>query len=128
MAAEVDDQARPERLAGQARPRASGMERDRLLGGVPDQGDEVVLGPRHDDAERVDLVEAGVVRVRGALDRLEQQFAVDHARGGRRESAPVVRPSWQEADRIRKEGGRRPGRRRPGRCLRCSSTRSRSWR
>ncbi len=79
VAAEVDDQARPERLAGQAGPGPPGVERDRVLGGVADQGDEVLAGPRDDHAERVDLVEAGVVRVGGPLDRLEQEFAAEDA-------------------------------------------------
>ena len=47
-------------LPRQAGRRPARQDRHALLGGDPDGGDDVVGRPRHDDAERLDLVEAGV--------------------------------------------------------------------
>ena len=79
MAAEVDHQPGAERLPRQAGPGPPRMERDRVLRRVPDQGDDVLVRPGDYRAQGVDLVEAGVVRVRRAPDRLEQEFAAEDA-------------------------------------------------
>ncbi len=77
VAAEVDDQPLAERLARHGGPRPSRVDGQAPLGRVPDQVHHVGLGPRRDHPERVDLVQAGVVRVRGPFERLEQQLALD---------------------------------------------------
>ncbi len=50
-----------------------------MLRGVADQGRQVGLVPRCDDAEGIDLEETGVGVVRRALERLEEQVAFDQA-------------------------------------------------
>ena len=52
-----------ERLAGQAGAGAAGMDRNVVLGRVPDRGDDVVQRSRPHDAQRPNLVDAGVGRV-----------------------------------------------------------------
>ena len=84
MAAEVDDKARPERLASQARTSPSGMQGDGPLGSIADQGRQILPIPRHDDAEGIDLVETGVVGVRRALQRFEQGIRRRGCPGDRR--------------------------------------------
>ena len=77
VATEINDQARSQGLARQAGPSASGMKRDRVFGGVANQGDQIIKGPRDHHAERVDLVQAGVVGVSRPPDWLEQQLPRD---------------------------------------------------
>jgi hypothetical protein len=77
MAAEINDETRAESLASQAGSCPSGVERDRVLGGIADEGCDVLTRPRDDDTEGVNLVKTRVVRVRGPLDRLEEKFAAE---------------------------------------------------
>src|SRR4051794_25316103 len=48
-----------------------------MLTSVPDRRDNIVLGAGHDHAQRVDLVQACVVRVRGSIQGLEVKLPVD---------------------------------------------------
>src|SRR5262249_55452632 len=56
--AAIEDDARPDRLARQARPAAAGRDGDAHLRGRLHGGDDVVDASRNDDAERLDLVDA----------------------------------------------------------------------
>ena len=71
----VDDEARPDRLAGQAGAAAAGGDRHAELGRDLHGGDEVVGGAGHDDAERLDLVVAGVGGVQPAGGVVEPDLA-----------------------------------------------------
>ena len=63
VAREIDDQPAAERLAGQAGAGAAGVDRQMILGRVADRGDHVVDRPRPHDAQRPQLVDAGVAGV-----------------------------------------------------------------
>ena len=74
MAAEVDHDAVAERTASRVGSRPASMERDPMLGGITHDRRDVVLGPRNDHPQRVDLVEARIVRVRRTIQGLEVEL------------------------------------------------------
>ncbi len=67
----------PERAAAGVGPGPAGMDRDPVLGRVPDGRHHVVLGPWHDHAQRIDFEDAGVVRVRRTIEGREVQLPFD---------------------------------------------------
>ena len=75
----VDDQAAADRLAGLRRAAAAHRERAAKSRAELDDRDEVVLRPRNDDPDRLELIDAGVGGVERARDRVEADFA-GHAR------------------------------------------------
>ena len=79
MAAEIDHQPRTERSPSRVRPRPPGMQGDPMLGRVTDDRRHVVLGPRDDHPQGIDLVQAGVVRVGGPIEGLEIELADDES-------------------------------------------------
>src|SRR5439155_15809158 len=78
----VDHQPRADRLAGQRRAAAAGDDRHLQLGCDLDGGDEVVPGPGDHDAQRHDLVDAGVGRVTAAGGVVEPDLAPEVAAEG----------------------------------------------
>jgi hypothetical protein len=77
--AQVDDEAGAEGLAGDAGAGPARHERHLVLGGVADDGLDVLLVPRDDHAERPDLEDAGVGAVERAAQVVEQDVAADNA-------------------------------------------------
>ena len=73
-------------LPREAGRRPPGDDRHALLGGDPDGGGQVVDGPGQDDADRLDLVEAGVGGVEPAVGGVEADL------GGRLAAEPVEEP------------------------------------
>ena len=74
--AAIEDDARPDRLAGQAGAAAARGDRHLHLAGDLHGGNEVGHGARNDDAERLDLVNAGVGAVELARSEVETHFAL----------------------------------------------------
>ena len=101
---EVDHDGRPDRLPREARGRPARQDRHPLLGGDPDDRDDVVGRPRHDHAQRLDLVQArvgGVQPARPAIEAdlgacLSAQAIAPGGRGrGRCASSQAHMPSWR---------------------------------
>ncbi len=70
--AEIDDQAGPDRLAGQTRPSAARNQRQLELPGNFNGHGNIFARGRQNDARRLDLVDASVGAVEGAVIRIEQ--------------------------------------------------------
>jgi hypothetical protein len=51
------------------------MERDSMLGSIPHDCRDVVLGPRNDHPQRIDLIETRIMRIRRTVQRLEVELA-----------------------------------------------------
>ena len=73
----INHQARPEHGPRNPRPRAPRVDGDLVFRGVANCLDDVVLAHGNDHRERFDLVETAVHRVRGEIERLQQDFAPD---------------------------------------------------
>ena len=101
---EVDHDGRPDRLPGEARGRPSREDRHPLLGGDPDDRDDVLGRPRHDHAQGLDLVQARVGGVQPARPAIEadlgaclsaQAIAQAGGGGGGVASSQAHMPSWR---------------------------------
>ena len=79
MAAEVDDEPVAEGAASRVGPRPAGMDRNPMLGGIAHNRRHVVLGSRNDHSQRVDLVQAGIMRIRCTVQRLEVELTGDQS-------------------------------------------------
>ena len=75
----VDDEAGADRLAGLRRAAAARRDRDAVAAGDLDRPDDVLARARDDDAERLDLIDAGVGGIERARDGIESDFAFDRA-------------------------------------------------
>ncbi len=73
--AAIEDDAGADRLTRQARSSAARRDRHVHLGGDLHGGDDVLGGLRDDDAERLDLVDAGVGAVEAARGEVEADLA-----------------------------------------------------
>ena len=73
----VEHQAGADRLPGLRRAAASRRDRHAVSRGDPDRAHHRFGRARNDDAERLDLVDAGVGRVQRARHLVEANFAVD---------------------------------------------------
>ena len=74
MAAEVDHDAVAEGTTSRVGSRTASMERDSMLGGIPHDRRDVVLGPRNDHPQRIDLIETCIMRIRRTVQRLEVEL------------------------------------------------------
>ena len=79
MPAQIDDQSGTECLAGHAAAGAARHESQVLLLRITDQGLNVFLVARHDDASGPHLKNAGVGAVQGAGQVVKEQFALEEA-------------------------------------------------
>ena len=89
--AAIDDDAGADRLARQAGAAAAGDDRDVASRRRSARADDVLGGLRHDDAERLDLVDAGVGAVEPARRGVEADLAVRRACAGGRRGGPASR-------------------------------------
>ena len=76
---EVDHQSRAERFAGRAAAGSAGVNGDALLGGVLQAGRRVGRPPRPHHGQRLDLVNAGVGRVKLQRDFVATNLARDQS-------------------------------------------------
>ena len=79
----VEHEPGADRLAGLRGAAAARRDRDAVLGGDRDGADHRLGGLGNDDAQRLDLVDAGVGGVKRARDRVEADLAVDSASSSR---------------------------------------------
>jgi hypothetical protein len=85
VAAGVDDQRLADRLPALRGAGAAREHRDARVAGDGDGRLDVARGARHDDADRLDLVDRGVGAVAPARGRVEQHLALELAREARGE-------------------------------------------
>ena len=70
-------QSAAERFTRDASAGTAGDERDLILEAVADEGDEIFLIARHDDAAGFDLEVAGVGAVEGAREVVEKKLSLE---------------------------------------------------
>ena len=79
MATEIDHQPGTQRSAPCIRPGPSGMHGNPVFRRVSDDGHYIVLAPRDDHPQRIDLVNTRVMSVRCTIEGLEIEFPLDDA-------------------------------------------------
>jgi hypothetical protein len=76
---EVNDQARPQRFAGESRSRAAGVNGNAVVGGIANRSDHVGRVSRTDHAERANFVKAGIRRVQLHMGVVAEDFPMQQA-------------------------------------------------
>src|SRR5262249_4958246 len=92
---DIDDQRLADRLAALRGPGAARQQRRPAVARDVDDQRQILLVARHDDAQRLDLVDRGIGRIAAASRAVEQHVAADRApqrllKAGQLTSLPLI--------------------------------------